>query len=1016
MRPGSDDGGFSPSKFFVEHSQFTVVLFLMLIAVGVTSWRAIPRQEDPTFPAPIFTIIAVYPGASPSDVEQLVVDPLEERIGELDDIKRIRSRVEDGLATVFVEFFVSTDADRKYDEVLRELNAIRPDLPQDLHALRVEKYSSSEVNILQLALVSPHAPFRVLDEDARRIKRRLETVPGVRTVRIWGMPDREVRVALDLGRLAQLGIHPMHVLQVIGGENANVPGGSVDVAGRRFNVRTSGNYTDVQDIRRTVLRSTGGAVVTVQDVAEVEWSYADPTHIARFNGERALFISATQKSEYNIFDVRNAIWRELDALETALAPGISLERPFDQSRNVSARLSRLQTDFLIALGLVLITLLPLGLRASGIVMISIPLSLAIGITLLHFAGFTLNQLSIVGFVIALGLLVDDSIVVAENIGRHLREGHSRIQASILATRQISIAVIGSTATLILAFLPLMFLPGMAGKFIRVLPLTVILTVLASLFVSLTIIPWLASRLLREEAPEGNRFMRALERAIHVTYAPLLDRSLRRPFLTLGIAGALFLGSLALVPVVGFSLFPRADTPQFMVDIETPIGGSIAETDRAARFAESVLMRHGLVAGVMTNVGRDNPFVYYNAIPRGENAASAQLFVTLHGRSGRAPAPVLDSIRSAFALHAGARVELREFEQGPPIDAPIAIRITGEHLDTLRALAAGVEEVLASQEGTQYVNNPVRMGRTDLRVAVDRRKAGLLGVQTLDVDRTVRLGLAGLTAGWFRDPGGEEYAINVRLPHDGRPGPEALDRVYVPSAGGAQVPLRQVADIRFERSTPAIEHHDKQRAVTVTAFVREGYNTDRVTKRVVAALADLPLPSGYSLVAAGEIESRRESFGGIGSAIIVALFLILAILVLEFRTFRSTLIVASVIPLGFVGGIVALLLTGYTLSFTATIGFVALLGIEIKTSILLVDLANQLRGKGVSMEAAIRRAGEVRFVPIVLTALTAIGGLLPLALAGSSLYSPLAFVIIGGLISSTLLARLVTPVMYKVLAP
>jgi multidrug efflux pump subunit AcrB len=343
-------------------------------------------------------------------------------------------------------------------------------------------------------------------------------------------------------------------------------------------------------------------------------------------------------------------------------------------------------------------------------------------------------------------------------------------------------------------------------------------------------------------------------------------------------------------------------------------------------------------------------------------------------------------------------------------------VTGESLDTLRALAGQVEAVLRRTPGTMYVDNPVRLDRTDLRVRVEPVKAGLFGIPTAEVDRTVRLGLAGLIAGSFRDGSGDEHDIVVRLPHAGRPGMEALDRVYVSSVTGAQVPLRQVASVRFEASPPLIQHHDEERSVSVTAFVRSGFNTDAVTRQVMAQLETMRFPAGYGWVPAGELESRQESFGGVGIAVIVAVFMVLAILVLEFGTFRSTLIVASVIPLGVMGGILALWVTGYTLSFTATIGFVALIGIEIKNSILLVDFTNQLRSEGVPLLEAVERAGEIRFLPIVLTTLTAIGGLLPLALEGSALYSPLAWVIIGGLITSTLLARLVTPVMYRLLPP
>ncbi|HEX6041451.1 efflux RND transporter permease subunit, partial [Longimicrobium sp.] len=860
-------------------------------------------------------------------------------------------------------------------------------------------------------------PYHELQQRAERLEERMESVPGVKSAEAWAFPEREVGVRLDLGRLAQLGIAPGQVLQAIGSDNANVPGGTVDAGSRRFNVKTSGEYGSLDEVRNTVVRAADGNVTFLRDVADVDWSYGDPAHLARYNGRRAVFVTANQLPDVNISAVRDGIYAELDAFQKTLPPTVKLERGFDQSRNVRERLSHLGRDFVIAIVLVLLTLLPLGWRAAGIVMVSIPLSLAMGLTALDMTGFTINQLSIVGFVIALGLLVDDSIVVVENISRFLREGHSRREAALLATRQISVAVVGCTATLIFAFLPLIFLPGTAGMFIRVMPLTVVFTVVASLLISLTIIPWLASRTLsRHEDAEGNVFMRALHRLIGATYAPVLHRALARPGLTLAGAAALFVGSLALVPVVGFSLFPKAGTPQFLVDVRTPDGSSLAETDRAARYAERVLSQQAGVRAVMANVGRDNPQVYYNVIPRSENPSVAQLFVTLDAYDTDETPRMLDRLRARFAEYPNARIEVREFENGPPIDAPVAIRLTGPELDTLRALAARVEQVVRRTPGTMYVDNPVRLARTDLKVDVDQHKAGMFGIPSVEVDRTIRMGIAGLTAGLYRDGSGEEYPIRVRLPQAGMPTVEALDRVYVSALSGATVPLRQVADVRFASTAPRIQHHEQERAVTVTSYVRSGFNTDRVTRAVLAELERMELPAGYRWTAAGEIESRQESFGGVGSAVIVATFMILAILVLEFRTFRSTLIVASVIPLGLVGGIAALWISGHTLSFTATIGFVALIGIEIKTSILLVDFTNQLREEGMGLVEAIQKAGEIRFVPIVLTTLTAIGGLLPLALEGSSLYSPLAWVIIGGLISSTILARLVTPVMYKLLAP
>ncbi|HEX7050472.1 MAG TPA: efflux RND transporter permease subunit [Longimicrobiales bacterium] len=1004
-------------EFPIRNYQFTVIIFVMLAALGLSSWNSIPRGEDPPLDFPAFTVVVAFPGASPADLERLVVRDIEDALDELEKVESIESRMVDGLATVFIQFDADEDADEKYDEVLRQLNAVRPSLPDALSRVTVVRGSTLDVAIAQLALVSETAPYHVLDDVAERLTDRLDALPGVRDAERWGVPERQVAVGLDLGRLAALGLPPAVVLRAIGGESVDLPAGALEAGARHFNVRASGSYASLDEIRGTVLRAAGGQLVRVGDVADVRWSYADSTYRARFDGKRAVFVTVTQQEGQRIGDVRDRVWAALDAFERELPANITLARGFDQAQNVDRRLDRLRHDFMIAIGLVALTLLPLGLRAAGIVMVSIPLSLALGVTLLHLTGFTINQLSIVGGVIALGLLVDDSIVVVENITRFLREGRSRRAAAIEATRQIAVAVLGATATLVFAFVPLLFLPGGPGNYIRSLPAAVIYTVLASLFVSLTIIPWLASLVLpREAATGGNRFLRAFERAIERTYRPILEIALRHPRLALAGAAAFVAGSLLLIPAVGFSLFPKAETPQFYVDITAPQGASIEATDAAARFAERVIGRRDEVAAIFTSVGRDNPRIYYNLFPRRDDPRVGQLFVVLDSYDPHETPILLDSLRTELATYPGARIELHEFENGPPIDAPIALRIQGPDLDTLRTLAGRVERVLKSVDGTRYVHNPLRLRRTDLRVVIDRAKAGLLGIPTLEIDRTLRLGLEGVRAGVLRTATGDAHDIVVRLAGQSRASPRTLDHIYVASLAGALTPLRQIADVRFETGVPEIERYDRERAVTVTSHVRTGYNTDRVTRRALAALDELELPAGYRIEVAGEVESRQESFGGAGSAIIIATFMILGILVLEFRTFRSTLIVASVIPLGAAGGILALLLAGYTLSFTATIGFVALIGIEIKTSILLVDFTNRLRAQGMALEDAIRRAGEVRFLPILLTSLTAIGGLLPLALQGHALYAPLAWVIIGGLVSSTLLARIVTPVMYKVLAP
>lgn len=1006
------------TEFSVKNYQFTLVVFLAVLALGVFSLLNMPKGEDPEPVFPGFSVVVIYPGASPTDMEEQVVDPIEKRFNELDDVDEIITEISDGIAITRVEFEWGVDVDEKYQEVVREVGALQRDLPADIARIDVNKISPTDVNIFQIAIISETASYRQLEEQADQLKTELEKIRSLKNVDSWGFPEQQVQVELNLEKMAQLHIPTNAVMNVLQSENLNIPGGNVNVNTKKFNVKTSGNYKSLNEIENTVVYSGNGQVIYLKDIGTVRMDYQNESHLTRLNGHRAIFVTASQKARQNIFAVRSEVLPVLDKFKSQLPKNMDYYKVFDQSASVGNRMGRFAKDFAIAICLVLITLLPLGTRASLVVMISIPLSIAIGLVILNLFGYTLNQLSIVGLIVALGILVDDSIVVVENIERYMRMGYSRRKAAVEATKQISVAVVGCTATLILAFLPLLYLPGNAGDFIRSLPMAVVATVVASLAVSLTVVPFLASVLLKNHTnPEGNRVFRVFKRVIDRSYAPILKQALRFPILTLLIAVLIFIGSLALIPSVGFSLFPASDRPMFMINIETPQGTNLYETNRVMQVVEEKLAKEKLIKYYASNVGRGNPRVYYNVISFDQSENIGQIFIQLHEVELEEKEVFIDKLRKEFKDYPGAKIRVENFEQGPPIEAPIAIRVLGENLDTLQTVAAQIEEMIANTKGTIYVTNPLKTQKTELAVNINKEKASALGIPVAEIDRTVRMGIAGLGIGNYRDEAGDEYEIIVTIPKATKiPNLEVFDKMYVNSMTGAAVPLRQVADVEFKTSTSTIRHYDKERYVTVTALVQTGFLTSEINAELTEKLANFKFPEGFNYKVAGEVESQEESFAGIGLIILVTVFGLLAVLILEFKTFKSTLIVLSVIPLGIIGAILILLIFGQTLSFTATIGIIALAGIEVKNSILLVDFTNQLREDGASLEEAIQKAGEIRFVPILLTSLTAIGGLIPLVIEYSPLYSPLALVIIGGLISSTLLSRLVTPVMYKLLPP
>jgi multidrug efflux pump subunit AcrB len=1001
----------------VRNYQFTIVVFLCLVVLGISSFRNMPRSEDPALRVPSFNVVVIYPGANSVDMERLVAKPLEDRLKELDDIHKVYTTIRDGVAIIGIDFFYGTDPDKKYDDVLRQVNVGRADLPADILSSDVFKIQTIDVALMQIALVSEEASYARLQDLAEDLKKEIERVPGIRKAEKHAFPEKQVRVSLDLDNLARLAIPLDRVVAAIRASNTNIPGGSVELGARRFNLKTSGNYSSIDDVRMTPLAGSGKAVVYLKDVAEVEWGYEDKEVFGRFNGQRAVFVTAKPRNNINIFDTRDGLRSVINLFRNRLPGDVKIEAAFDQSVNVERRLGRLGEDFLIALALVLITVLPLGLRASFLVMIAIPLSLAMGMTLLYFSGYGLNQLSIVGCVIALGLLVDDSIVVVENIARFRRMGVPPIEAAIKATDQIAVAVVGTTAALLFAFLPLMMLPGGPGQFIRSMPVAVVYTVLSSMIVALTIIPFLGSRLLSAKVnPEGNILLRLLHRAIELSYRPILHRCMQHRVITLFVAAILFGLSLMLLKPIGFSLFPPAGTAEFLIKIDAEEGASTAETDAIAGKVERVLAANDQIEWYFTTVGKGNPQVYYNEVPLGQKANKAEIFTRLKEFDSKRSPELLEKLRTQLNAITGAHINVKEFEQGPPIEAPIAVRVFSENLQTLADLSAKVEGVLREIEGTRDINNPQRVQRTDLKLIVNKSTAAMLGVPNAEIDRAVRLAFAGLNVSRFRESDGDEYNIQLALPRGERASLDNWKRIQVLSGSGAYVPISEVAELEFTSAPPVIQRFNRERSTTITSYARSGYNVDKLTKQTEARLLKLNWPPGARWAFGGEVESRKESFGDLTSAILIAMFGILAILVLEFKSFRGTIIVASVIPLGVIGGLCALYLTGYSLSFTATVGFVALIGIEIKNSILLVDFTNQLRATGTPLKEAIEQAGEIRFLPVVLTTLTAVGALMPLAVQKSGLYSPLAIVIIGGLISSLLLSRLVTPVMYSLIPP
>ena len=997
----------------ISNHLFVLVLVAMASGLGILSYLNMPRSEDPSLEFPLYNIIAVYPGASPEDLEQLVVNPVEDALSELEQITDISTEINEGIAVIKIEADYDIDVDDKFDEITASVNQVRGDLPDELRVLEVNKVSPQDVIILQIALLSETASYHDLVKWGDILENQMKQIDGIRSVEVSGYPEEEVRIALDMEEMSRRNISLNQVLGTLAQNHTNLPGGELSSGGRSFVVKTSGSYHSVEELRQTVIVGAGEQLVFLRDIASVTMEYEDPDYLTRYNGKRAVFVSVTQQKGKNILQIEEKMQPRLADFEASLPEEIALAAVFQQAPAVRTRVNDFFLNLLQGIFLVgAIILMFLGMRNAIIIMTVIPTSILIAIFLLDASDFGLQQISIAGLVIALGLLVDNGIVVVENIHRFLREGYPPMEAAAKGAAEVGWAIVSSTATTMLAFLPMTQLGGGTGQFVISLPVIVMFSLAASLLLALTLSPLLGSRLMTVKSAQPNRILRGLESMIANLYRPALQWALRRPWAMGGIAIASLVGSFALFPLVGVSFFPTADKPLVLIDIDLPKGSNLDMSDKATRHVEALLDTFPDVIGYAANVGQGNPQIYYNVIPAKSAPNVAQIIVALDHWDAEDFPLTVKTLRQRLENYPGARISVSELKNGPPYEAPVAIKVVGENLAVIRELSQNVSEIISSQEGVTNVDDPLAMGNTSLKAEILTEKAGMLGVSWVDVDLAMRATVAGHEIGTMTLDDGEEYPMMLRMADHYPAKISDFSRISVASRSGGQVPLNQVVKMRFEKASARIDHFDAQRTNMVTADVEEGYNVTEITLAVIEELNRMEWPAGYRYVVAGEFETQQESFGDLGGLLLVALLGILAVLVLQFRSIRQPLIVISAIPLAFSGSIIALFLSGYSFSFLAFIGFTSLVGIVVNTSIILVDYSNQLRQEGFAVRDAIQKAAETRFLPILLTTMTTIFGLLPLTLSGSDLWSPLGWTIIGGMVSSTLLTLLVVPVLYQ----
>lgn len=1013
------------TRLALRNAQFIVILLLIALVIGVQSFITMPRSEDPQVNFPIYVVSVIFPGTSPEDMETLIVDPLEESLNELRDIRLIQTEILEGVAIIGVDAEYSVDADDKYNEVIRQVNAVRPNLPDGIVFFKTEQVTPSDRVYYKLfTLSSSTVAYPYLKEFAERFEDQLEQVDGLNDVVIEAMPEEEIRISLDYERMASQNISLAQVIGILKQNNVNLPGGEVSAGSKNFSIQSTGSFNNIESIKNSIIAAGNNRVVYLRDIADVKKTYEDVRWSAEYKKQPCIYIGVKAKEGFNVLQVDEKVEKIRQEFETTLPQNISLGVAFEQISGIKSKINDFFSSLLQGILFVgIVIFLFLGWRAAIIIVTLVPICIILALTVLNGAGFGLQQISIAALVLALGLLVDNGIVVIENITRFIKEGFSKDEAALKGASEVGLAVISSTATTLLSFFPLTQLGDAAGLFLQSLPLTVIFTLLISLVLALTFSPIMSKWFLSKNTGKKSHADKFFEWFMRVFYTPVLTFTLQKWHVTKnvkiskGIFPVIFAimltgFSTSLFPKIGVSFFPTADKPLLLIDIDTPQGSSLEETEEAVRFVESIIDTMEIVSDYALNIGNSNPQIYYNRIPKQFNKQHGQILANLKEWKASSFYKTIASLRNQFTNYPGAKITVEELKNGAPVVAPIEIRLIGDDLTVLKDIAFQVEDILRSKEDVINIVNPLSRNQTVLRVSLNREKAGLLGVSSLEFDQTIRASLNGFQIDQVTLDDQNDYNLVVRMPFDKKPTIEDFDKIYVTNRMGRHVPLRHIADIRFEGSSPEFAHFNLRRYVAILGSVTNLDETIPTTLEIIEELENIDLPLGNEIVIGGEYEEQQSTFGNLGIILLLAQIAIFAVLVLQFRSIIQPFIVFAAIPLAVCGSFLALYFTGWPFSFFAFVGLISLIGIVVNNSIIMVDYINQLRSTGMELVEAIILGSTRRFKPIVLTTITTILGLLPLALQKTNQWSPLCMTIIGGMISSTILSLLIVPILYQ----
>jgi multidrug efflux pump len=1019
------------NQYALKRPVTVLALLVLIVIAGVYCYATLPRESFPDITIPYVFVTTTYEGVAPEDMEELITIPIERKLKGIDDVEEIRSTSAEGLSTVAIKFLPKVDIDDALQKVRDKVDLAKNDLPAELEDDPVIKeVNFSDMPVIRVVLSGPLS-LRRLQNLAEDIQDRLESIAGVLEARLSGGLEREILVEFDLDRVRAYNVPFSSIVGSLAKSNVNMPGGSMDIGEGKYLVRVPEDFQHPSEIFSIVAFVRDGKPVYLRDVATIKDGFKDPLTRSRINGEKSVTIAVLKRSGENIVRVTDEVKRVVDEMRPELPQTLKIDLTSDQSNDVRLMVSDLENNIISGLILVLAVIFVfIGGQSAVFVALAIPYSMFITFTLLTAFNITLNMVVLFSLILALGMLVDNGIVIVENIYRHMQQGKTRQEAAAVGTDQVAWPVITSTLTTLGAFLPMLFWPGIMGEFMGYLPKTLIMALSASLFVALVINPVLSSRYQKVKINNPSKKRASREPVIKQFYLISLKWSLRHRWLVIVLAVVLLISStLAFVFWgKGTEFFPETEPRRAYVNIKAPEGTNLDTSDKLVARIESIVSEYEDIRYVISNIGAigGDPFSQGGT---GTHISRVVLdFKDFHDRS-RPSSQIIKEVRQRILKTIyGAEVQVEKEEEGPPTGPPINIEISGEDILMLGTLAARARKVIKDIPGLVDLKDNFVKGKPEIRVRVDKEKSALMGLDTYTIAYTVKSAINGVKAGVYRE-GKDEYDIIARLPERDRKSIKSLKRITVSGPQGEPIPITSLAEVKLGSGIGAIMRLDQKRVVTISGDV-SGRLANDVIKDINARLSQqINWPRGYSFRFTGEQEEQAKAQAFLSKAFFACIALILMILLTQFNSFVTPLIIMASVVFSLIGVFLGLLITGTAFGIIMTgIGVISLAGVVVNNAIVLIDYINQLLAKGLSSTEALLRAGSVRFRPVMLTAITTILGLLPMATGisfdfrkmafdiggeSSQWWGPMAVAVIFGLGFATLLTLILVPVLCSI---